>query len=141
MGWKVLTFSTTMLPVQIISPLKTFSWWFQVLSRSGLECHELETLCIKDQALSNESQYYVLLLVTLIITWANSLLAIFYYLLFYGLLYRCREDGGMGFELPTYAEYWSFCQRHQVCCFRRKVIIFPICIMYFFFKKLYSLTC
>lgn len=26
-----------------------------VLSRNGLECHELETLCIKDEALSNES--------------------------------------------------------------------------------------
>lgn len=29
---------------------------FQVLSRIGLDCPDLETLCIKDQALSGESQ-------------------------------------------------------------------------------------
>lgn len=34
-----------------------FIWHeFQVLNRIGLDCPELEALCIKDQALTNESQ-------------------------------------------------------------------------------------
>lgn len=59
----------------------------------------------------------------------DSFILFSYFLLFYGLLYRCREDTWMGFELPTYAEYWGFCQGFQDCCFCRKVIIITICIL------------
>ena len=68
------------------------------MSRSGLECEELETLCVKDHTLNNESMLTPLLwsIIVCEVLWGTN----------YWKTYenRCREDYWMGSKPSFYAE-------------------------------------
>lgn len=45
------------VPILVIIQIVSFLFCLQVLSRNGFECDGLDTMCIKDQTLTNQSTH------------------------------------------------------------------------------------